>query len=55
MCGAATHDAVHDTVLSTPSLEYRYPTLRNGGFIAEEYSGNFCRNRFSTLFVSNIV
>lgn len=39
MCGAATHDTVHDAVLGTPSLEYRYPTLRNGGFIAEEYSG----------------
>ena len=34
MCGAATHDAV----LDTPSLKYRYSTLRNGGFIAEEYS-----------------
>lgn len=38
MCDAATHDAVHDTVHDAPSLEYRYPTLRNGGFIAEEYS-----------------
>ena len=42
MCDAATHDAVHDTVhdavLGTPPLEYRYPTLRNDGFIAEEYS-----------------
>ena len=42
MCDAATHDtvhdAVHDAVLGTPSLEYRYPTLRKGGFTAEEYS-----------------
>ena len=38
MCDAATHDAVHDTVHDAPSLEYRYPTLRNGGFIAQEYS-----------------
>ena len=38
MCDAATHDAVHDAVLGTPSLEYQYPTLRNGSFIAEEYS-----------------
>lgn len=38
MCDAATHDAVHDTVHDAPSLEYRCPTLRNGGFIAEEYS-----------------
>lgn len=37
MCDAATHDAV----LGTPSLEYRYPTLRNGGFIAKEYSTPF--------------
>ena len=38
MCDAATYDAVHDAVLGTPPLEYRYPTLRNDGFIAEEYS-----------------
>lgn len=42
MCGAATHDTVHDTVHDAvhdaPSLERRYPMLRNGGFIAEEYS-----------------
>lgn len=38
MCDAATHDAVHDTVHDAPSLEHRYATLRNDGFIAEEYS-----------------
>lgn len=41
MCDAVTHDAVHDTVHDAPSLEYRYPTLWNGGFIAEEYSQQF--------------
>ena len=41
MCGAAAHDPVHDT----PSLEYRYPTLWNGGFIAEEYSCSLSNNR----------
>lgn len=41
MCDAATHDTVHDAVLGTPSLEYRYPTLWNGGFIAKEYSTPF--------------
>lgn len=34
MCDVATHDAV----LGTSSLEYQYPMLWNGGFIAEEYS-----------------
>lgn len=38
MCDVATHDAVHDAVLGTSSLEYQYPMLWNGGFIAEEYS-----------------
>lgn len=38
MRDAATHDAVHDAVHDTPSLEYRHPTLWNGGFIAKEYS-----------------
>lgn len=44
MCGAATHDAVHDAVHDTPSLERWYPTLRNGGFIAEEYSCSLSNN-----------
>ena len=45
MCDVATHDAVHDAVLGTSSLEYQYPMLWNGGFIAEEYSvEDSCQN-----------